>query len=130
MIFEPGPILVAPLPLAPRVSEPRAFESLGAALGAFITTGDPALGSTVGTLAPLVGLQLGSSYETEVVPAIPALDTLDTVSDGATIADVVSTTDSVITDLEGVAADLPSPNDDAEAETFDPGGPPPGAGQD
>lgn len=130
MFFEPGPIPIEPLPLGPRVVEPRAFESLGAALGAFLTTGDRVLASKVAALAPIAFEGLGSSFETDVVPAVAGLDTLDTLSDGATIANVVSTADSVLEDLELVGAELPSPNDDADPPGFDPGGPPPGGDKD
>jgi len=130
MVYEVGPILIEPLPLAPRVSQPAAFESLGAALGAFLTSGDQVLAGYSGTLAPLLSRELGSSYDSDVAPAIAALDSLDTASDAATIADVVSTVDSVISDLELVAADLPSPNDEADPPNFDPGGDPPGGDQD
>lgn len=130
MVYEAGPILIERLPLAPRIVEPRAFESLGAALGAFLTSGDQVLASTIGVLAPLSTRELGSSYDLAVVPAIAALESLDMTSDGATIASVVSTVDTVVSDLELVAADLPSPDDDAQPVDVNPGGPPPGAGQD
>lgn len=130
MEYTPGPIVVDPLPLPPRILEPRAFERLAAELGAFVTAGDGVLASHVATLAPDTTGPIGAAFEGDVVPAIGALGSLDLASDAADLSGVVRAIDSAVGDLELVAADLPSPDDDADPPPFDPGGPPPDGGKD
>lgn len=122
MTYTAGPIVVAPLPLPPRILEPRAFEGLAAELGALLTAGDGVLAAKVAMLAPLVTRELGAAFDQDVAPAIGALDTLDLAADAADLSSVVGAIDSAVADLELVGADLPSPDDDADPPIIDPGG--------
>lgn len=130
MVYEPGPITPQSFELGPRIVTPGLFEGLAAPLAAFVTSGDAALAGYSAILAPLVGRELAPSFETDVVPAIVALDGLDTVADALDIAGVVGVVDSTLADLDVLAADLPNPNDDAEADPIDAGGDLSGGDQD
>lgn len=130
MVYTAGPIVIEPLPIPPRVLEPRAFEGLAADLGAFLATGDGVLASHVTTLAADTTSPIGRAFEGDVMPAAGALESLDRAEDAADLFSVVGAIDSAVADLELVGADLPSPDDDADPPVFDPGGPPPGGGLD
>lgn len=130
MVYETGPIAPATLPLAPRIVTPGTFAQLGAGLAAFLSDSDAGHAAAVGTLAELSTRELGDAFNADVVPAIAGLDVLDQVADAIDVAGVVVAVDAATEDLGVLLLDLPGPDEGAESDPIDPGGDPPGGGQD
>lgn len=138
MPFTPGPIVIELLPLRPRIVLPGHFEGLAAELGSLMLGVDTGLSTRAATIAPLLNMELESSFQADVVPAYGALDALAPASDGVELGEIVGAVDAVIDDLTVQQHDLPPaevvepqlPVDDREPpgpQPFDQGPPgPPG----
>ena len=127
MPFEPGPFAVRePMPFGPRIVTPGTFANMGATLVSTLVAGDTVLGTQVHTLAGAAATDLDGPFNEEVAPAFDALGGLGLGEDDVEIADVAVVADETLTEIGGLVADLPAPDD----ETVPPEEPPPPPGWD
>lgn len=112
------------MPLGPRVVQPHEFEGLAADLVAQLGGADVGLGNAIAAIAPMVGRELDSAFNTDVAPAAGGLELLDRPEDAAELASIVGVVDAVAADAGAQLLDLPDPNAPDPVIPNDPAAPP------